>query len=691
MNRALAERLLAVPTQAPPAALREAYARRASELTREREQAITRSLRERIEQELATLRQARDLLLGAASSQADPRHADELPLTSPPELPTRAAPTPLPFSTTGNARVLDRYDLGEKLGSGGMGEVFAAFDRLTSQPVAIKFISERISSRSDALQRFLSEARLSCRLSHPNIVRTFDVHESAGRYFITMELLEGQSLRQHIASRIAAGRGYERAEIGRILQQTCAALAYAHKDLVHRDIKPENVWRSTDGTIKIMDFGVALDLAVAGVAEASAALGTEGYRAPEQTTGSDPVDQRADQYSVACMAVEMLHAPAPCRPAQVRADNLARRDPVRHVLERALAGRATDRYEHILDFEAALRRALVQSRWRRHLPALVVLGLLLVAGAVAWWLRETPTTMPAEAVTQSATLAPTLEAHARLSEARALLAALDTLVERAREDVQRLRAELASTEQRNNTGRSQATADKAQQIAALRLHVEDAETLAARASGWALLGDERVRVEGHLGAADAAVSNEQWPEAAEQAGLALQALKTSREQLGAIRAELEALRELSARITELQRRWGPAAPASRLDEWQRTQRSARDALRLGDLVQARKQREELLTAVQEQYDGLDGQLREHWRAEAETALRTGQLERARIALAKFAEHSGDSEVAAALRKQLLSLQQRAAQADADRRLREQEELELQREQESYRPRRGSGD
>lgn len=688
MNRTLAEKLLALAPQALPAAIREAYARRASQLGRERELAITRSLRERIEQELAGIRNARDFLLGQSSQPVDPDSLDELPLTSPPQGPVGAPRTPSPFSTTGNARVLDRYDLGEKLGSGGMGEVFAAFDRLTSQPVAIKFISERISSRTDSLQRFLSEARLSCRLSHPNIVRTFDVHEAAGRYFITMELLEGHTLRQHIATRIAAGHAFERAELSRILHQICAALAYAHKDLVHRDIKPENVWRCADGTIKLMDFGVALDVASADLAEASAALGTEGYRAPEQTTGADPVDQRADQYSVACLAVEMLAAPAPCRPAQLRTDRIARGDPVRPVLERALSGRVGDRFDTILEFESALRNALLRARWRRYTPWLAALAFA-IALLIGAGMYSPQANSPAEVAAgdPASTLAPALQAHARLSEARALLAAIDTLVEQSREELERMRTEFARSQ---SGSAATGTAIDALVTDAHRQNLEDAELLAARARSWALMGDERIAVEGHLGAAEAAVERENWDEAATQAKQALARLSSSRAQLVAARNELAALRELSARIETLQARPGPLALTVAADKLRQDLAEVRSTVASGDLDQARRLRDALDTRVQAQTESLESELRGHWQTQAEAALRVGDRRRAQAAIAALESGAGNADVVAVLRNKLAVLERRAGAAAAEQRARELEEQELQREQENYRPQRGSG-
>ena len=690
MNRASAQKLLDLPAHATPQAIRDAYARRASQLGRERELAITRSLRERVEQELATIRAARDQLLGAGNLTVAPESAEELPLTSPPPASPAAARTPLPFSTTGNSRVLDRYDLGEKLGSGGMGEVFAAFDRLTSQPVAIKFISERISSRADSLQRFLAEARMSCRLSHPNIVRTFDVHESAGRYFITMELLEGHSLRQHIASRIAAGRAFERGEVGRILHQICAALAYAHKDLVHRDIKPENVWRCTDGTIKIMDFGVALDMAGADLAEASAALGTEGYRAPEQTTGSDLVDQRADQYSAACIVVELLAAPAPCRPAQIRTDAIARRDPVRAVLERALAGRASERFDTILAFESALRGALLQARWRRYLPWAVAaaLALVLAFGAARLVREDDPATAPSVATAPS--LKPALQAHARLSEARALLAAMDTLVEQSQEEVDQLRTDLERAQQRAASGQAESGAGGAA-VEAQRQALEDAKLLAARASGWALMGDDRIRVEGHVGAAEAALDSEQWEEAANQSSQALERLADSRAALVATREELEQLRQLATRIDSLQQDLGPAkqstAALDTLMPLQKQLLAAREALVAGNMEQARELRLALTSALQTAAAEVDTTLFDHWLREANAALRAGQTQRARIAITALEALGTDPNGVERLRRELAAMERRMRDAEAARRQQQQEAEELEREQENYRPRR----
>jgi len=686
MNAERAKKLLGLSAHSSARDIRDAHSRRASQLGRERELAITRSLRDRIEQDLAEIKAAREFLLAASIAPKGSDLPGELPLTSPPETNHATPRSPMPFSTTGSSRVLDRYDLGEKLGSGGMGEVFAAFDRLTSQPVAIKFISDRISSRSDSLQRFLSEARLSCRLSHPNIVRTFDVHEAAGRYFITMELLEGHTLRQHISAHVAKGMAFERVEIGRILHQICAALAYAHKDLVHRDIKPENVWRCPDGTIKIMDFGVALELCSADLAEASAALGTEGYRAPEQTTGADPVDQRADQFAVGCIAVELLCAPDPCRPAQIRADKLGRRDPVRPVLERALAGRASDRFDNILTFDAALRKALLSARWRQRWHwALLPLALAAIVLIIKLASPGEAPSVEAEYSGSAGAADPELAAHARIREAQSLLAAVDTLVEHSREHLEGLRSELARAEQRR--GDDTGARDR---IAGIELELADAELVLRRGRGWALMGNERIAVEGELGAAVAAIESEKWREAEHHARSAAERLDSSRAQLTAVSAELSALRATKETIDALEAALGRAGQPAVIQEMRAQLGAVREQLGRGEESAARAARTSLEAALQQARTTAAVDVIRHWHARARQAIERRDYRSLRIAIDAL-QGAGETTTALADYRRALGGAERAARTAAElRRRQEQEARELESEQARYRPQRGPG-
>jgi HAMP domain-containing protein len=199
-----------------------------------------------------------------------------------------------------------RYDIKAMLGAGGMGMVYRAVDRELQEVVAIKTLKpEMLSSDSTALERFKSEIRLARKISHRNVVRTHDLGESQGLYFITMEFVEGTSLKDLVRQR---GRLPVQVLLP-IAKQLCRALEVAHDaGVIHRDIKPQNMVVERDGTLKVMDFGIARLATRApsgGLTEAGMVVGTPEYMAPEQLLG-DELDVRADIYSAAVVLYECL-------------------------------------------------------------------------------------------------------------------------------------------------------------------------------------------------------------------------------------------------------------------------------------------------------------------------------------------------------------------------------------------------
>lgn len=188
-----------------------------------------------------------------------------------------------------------RYKLGRVLGSGGMAIVYLADDRELARPVAIKLLADHLAADEAFRARFLREAQLAARLSHPHVVHVYDLGaDTAGRPFIVMEYVPGGSLAETLERRGPLPQD----RVIAIAENCCAGLAHAHAaGLVHRDLKPHNLLVDTDGRIKIADFGVARALGDAGLTQTGSVLGTAGYLAPEQARG-ETVTSAADIYSL---------------------------------------------------------------------------------------------------------------------------------------------------------------------------------------------------------------------------------------------------------------------------------------------------------------------------------------------------------------------------------------------------------
>jgi serine/threonine-protein kinase len=206
-----------------------------------------------------------------------------------------------PGQTLGN-----RYEIKNVLGVGGMGVVYKANDRELHEIVAIKTLKPELIQRdASALDRFKSEIKLARRISHRNVVRTHDLGEIDGMYYITMEYVEGKSLKELIRER---GR-LPAVAVLPIAKQLCRALEVAHEEgIIHRDIKPQNMVVEADGVLKVMDFGIArlaTRPAESGHTQAGMVVGTPEYMSPEQLLG-DELDARADIYSAGVVLYECL-------------------------------------------------------------------------------------------------------------------------------------------------------------------------------------------------------------------------------------------------------------------------------------------------------------------------------------------------------------------------------------------------
>jgi alpha-tubulin suppressor-like RCC1 family protein len=254
------------------------------------------------------------------------------------------------------------------IGRGGMGEVHRAVHRDLGRPVALKLLYPGLAVQQEFAARFVREARMIQSLDHPGIVTVFDAGEADGRLYLAMRLVNGISLKDLLAQ----GR-LSTEESLRILDRLADALDYAHsRAVIHRDIKPSNVLINPEGQPVLVDFGLAKALGDTSVTVSSHYLGTPTYMAPEQASG-DPVSHRADLYSLACLAYEMLSGAPPYTEQDPLALLLAHgnqpvprvteRDPglpgpVDAVLQRALAKKPTDRYPSARSFLDELTTAL---------------------------------------------------------------------------------------------------------------------------------------------------------------------------------------------------------------------------------------------------------------------------------------------------------------------------------------------
>ena len=199
-----------------------------------------------------------------------------------------------------------RYRVVRKLGGGGMADVYLCEDLTLGRHVAVKVLLQRYLDDPTFVERFRREAKAAAGLNQQNLVSIYDWGEVDGTYYIVMEYVEGETLKDLIRRRDRLS-GNEAVAVG---LQLLAAVEFAHRSgIVHRDIKPQNVMIDRDGTIKVMDFGIAR-AGDSGMTEAGSILGTAQYLAPEQAKGYQ-VDERSDLYSVGVVLYEMLTGTVP--------------------------------------------------------------------------------------------------------------------------------------------------------------------------------------------------------------------------------------------------------------------------------------------------------------------------------------------------------------------------------------------
>jgi hypothetical protein len=211
------------------------------------------------------------------------------------------APPALPW-TMPPPKTIGRYEIVAELGRGGMGTVYKGHDPVLDRTVALKVLAGELLAEPGMRERFLREARSAARLQHPNVVTVFEFGEVDGVPFIAMEFLQGDDL----AAAVKRGRLPDLDSRLAVMVQLCEGLAYAHRHgVVHRDVKPSNVYLLPDGSVKIVDFGIARLEGGTMATRTGELLGTPSYMAPEQFSGA-VVDHRVDQWATAVMLYELV-------------------------------------------------------------------------------------------------------------------------------------------------------------------------------------------------------------------------------------------------------------------------------------------------------------------------------------------------------------------------------------------------
>ena len=194
-----------------------------------------------------------------------------------------------------------KYEIIAELGRGGMGVVYRARDPFIGRLVALKTLTPDVLSEPELLKRFYREAQSAGNLHHPNVVTIYDLGEAEGVPYIAMELVEGESLREIIARQTPMPL----AQKVSIIRQFCEGLGHAHQHgVIHRDVKPANILVMSDGTAKVVDFGIA-HLESASMTQSGVFIGTVLYASPEQVNNIT-VDARSDIFSVGVVTYEFL-------------------------------------------------------------------------------------------------------------------------------------------------------------------------------------------------------------------------------------------------------------------------------------------------------------------------------------------------------------------------------------------------
>jgi eukaryotic-like serine/threonine-protein kinase len=270
-------------------------------------------------------------------------------------------------------RLSGRYKVLEMIGGGGMANVYLAHDMILDRDVAVKVLRLDFANDEEFIRRFHREAQSATSLAHPNIVSIYDVGEEDSIYYIVMEYVEGQTLKQYIQQQLSL----HLVDAINIMKQLTSAISHAHQNhIVHRDIKPHNILIDREGNVKITDFGIAMAMSATSITQTNSVLGSVHYLSPEQARGG-MANRKSDIYSLGIVMFELLTGRLPfsgesavsiaLKHLQSETPSLRRWNPkipqsVENIVLKATAKDPFHRYDSVEDMELDLLTALDPDR-----------------------------------------------------------------------------------------------------------------------------------------------------------------------------------------------------------------------------------------------------------------------------------------------------------------------------------------